>query len=90
MPVAKAYPPKTDNALKAFHQQVCEANIATHHKLSLFYYVLLDYDLSNEVPSASESFAAASGIPKNYQLFMNGLWYMDQEDFSVRLLVCAK
>lgn len=58
--------------------------MSTHHKLSLFYYVLLDFDSSNGPPYASQEFVAASGIPANYQLFMQGLWYMDRLEFAVR------
>lgn len=81
--VAKTYPPKTDASLKQFHQAVCEANIASHHKLSLFYYVLLDFDLANGAQSASERFAMKAGMPSNYKLVMNGLWHMDREEFEV-------
>lgn len=82
--IAKTYPPKTDAALKQFHQAVCDANIAAHHKLSLFYYVLLDFDLANGAQSASERFAMRAGMPSNYKLVMNGLWHMDREEFEVR------
>lgn len=81
---AKVYPPKTENALKQFHQSVCDAPMSTHHKLSLFYYVLLDFDSANGPPYASQEFITASGIPENYQLFMQGLWYMDHLEFPVR------
>lgn len=83
-PTAKTYPPKTDASLKQFHQAVCDANIAAHHKLSLFYYVLLDFDLANGARSASERFAMKAGMPSNYKLVMNGLWHMDREEFEVR------
>ncbi|KAJ4155516.1 hypothetical protein LMH87_000756 [Akanthomyces muscarius] len=81
----KVYPPKTDNALKQLHQSVCDATVSTHHKLSLFYYVLLDFDGSNGPSYISQEFVAASGLPANYQLFMQGLWYMDHLEFSSAL-----
>lgn len=59
------------------------------HKLSLFYYLVLDFDTSNEQKAISEGFTAASGIPNRYQIFMQGLWYMDQLDFSVSLASSA-
>ncbi len=86
---AKVYPPKTDNALKQLHQSVCDAGVSTHHKLSLFYYVLLDFDGANGAPYISQEFIAASSLPANYQLFMQGLWHMDHLEFSVRHPSCS-
>ncbi|OAA57761.1 hypothetical protein ISF_07002 [Cordyceps fumosorosea ARSEF 2679] len=82
---AKAYPPKTDSALKQLHQSVCDASMPTHHKLSLFYYILLDFDGPNGPPYISQDFITASGLPANYQIFMQGLWYMDQLEFASAL-----
>ncbi|KAL6363980.1 hypothetical protein LRP88_03412 [Fusarium phalaenopsidis] len=79
---AKIYPPKTDNALKQLHQQICEANMSMHHKYSIFYYILLDFDQTSEHESVSEAFVEASGMPKKYEIFMKGLWYLDRHDFS--------
>lgn len=56
--------------------------MSTHHKLSLFYYILLDFDVANERSSVSEGFSNASSIPTNYQIFMKGLWHMDRQDFE--------
>ncbi|KAG5951813.1 hypothetical protein E4U53_002252 [Claviceps sorghi] len=79
---AKIYPPKTEIALRQLHQQICEAGMSMHHKLSLFYYILLDFDdLSNDI-RVSDDFVALSGMPANYQLFMKGLWYMDRQEYS--------
>ncbi|EGX95836.1 hypothetical protein CCM_00490 [Cordyceps militaris CM01] len=82
---AKVYPPKTDNALKQLHQSICDAAMSTHHKLSLFYYVLLDFDGVSGSPYVSQEFIAASGLAANYQLFMRGLWHMDHLQFSTAL-----
>lgn len=57
--------------------------MAAHHKLSLIFYLFLDYDLANPEPLPSEVFAEKSGMPRNYQIFMKGLWHMDREEFSV-------
>jgi len=78
------YPPKTENALKTLHQQVCDANMSMQHRLSIFYYILLDYDTVNGRSQYSEIFASNSGVPKKYQIFMKGLWYMDRQQFPVR------
>ncbi|KAM3444291.1 hypothetical protein MY4824_000180 [Beauveria thailandica] len=82
---AKVYPPKTDNALKQLHQSVCDAAMSTNHKLSLFYYILLDCDGANNSCYSSQDFVAACGLPTNYQLFMQGLWYMDHLEFGTAL-----
>ncbi|KAH7002326.1 nuclear pore complex assembly-domain-containing protein [Ilyonectria destructans] len=79
---AKVYPPKTDNAVKQLHQQICDANMSMHYKFSLFYYVLLDFDEASGHQNVSEAFVEASGMPKKYQIFMKGLWYMDKQDFA--------
>ncbi|OAQ66373.1 nuclear pore complex assembly domain-containing protein [Pochonia chlamydosporia 170] len=79
---AKAYPPKTENALRQLHQQICDAGMSMHHKFSLLYYILLDFDDANKDAFVSGSFASLSGMPANYQLFMKGLWHMDREEFT--------
>lgn len=57
--------------------------MSMHHKLSLFYYILLDFDASDSRGAASDRFASAYGMPRNYQLLMKGLWYLDRQEFSV-------
>ncbi|KND86808.1 Uncharacterized protein ely5 [Tolypocladium ophioglossoides CBS 100239] len=82
--VSKAYPPKADNALRQLHQQICEAGMSVHHKQSLLYYILLDFDVTSS-QSVSEGFASESGMPSNYQVFMKGLWYLDRQDYQKAL-----
>ncbi|KAG5973975.1 hypothetical protein E4U55_000151 [Claviceps digitariae] len=82
---AKIYPPKTETALRQLHQQICEAGMSMHHKLSLFYYILLDFDDLNNDIHPSDDFASLSGMPANYELFMKGLWYMDRQQYSKAL-----
>jgi hypothetical protein len=82
--LGKLYPPKSDNALRNLHKQICDATMSLHHKYSLLYYVLLDFDESDARTLASDTFATASGTPKNYQILMKGLWYLDQQMFPVR------
>lgn len=55
-----------------------------HHRLSIFYYVLLDFDAAGGKARCSEDFAAASGVPRKYQIFMKGLWLLDRHQFQVR------
>ncbi|KAF3068184.1 Protein ELYS [Trichoderma lentiforme] len=82
---SKVYPPKNDNGVKQLHQQICESNMSMHHKLSLIYYVLLDFDTVEGQASLSETFASASSMPQKYEIFMKGLWYMDGLEFSTAL-----
>lgn len=56
-----------------------------HHKFSIFYYLLLDFDQVSGRENASEAFADASGMPRKYQIFMKGLWYLDKQQFSVSI-----
>jgi len=81
----KLYPPKSDSALRNLHKQICDATMSLHHKYSLLYYLLLDFDESDAQTLASDGFATASGMPKNYQTLMKGLWYLDQQMFPKAL-----
>lgn len=81
----KLFPPTSDEALRKLHQQICDSSMSLHHKFSLLYYVLLDFgDDFSARAQASDEFATASGMPKNYQILMKGLWLLDQQDFEVR------
>ncbi|KAK4124628.1 hypothetical protein N657DRAFT_644873 [Parathielavia appendiculata] len=82
----KAYPPRGDSGLQALHQQICEAKVSPHAKLSVFYYLLLDYDeLRGARSNLAEALAEESGLPKNYQILMRGLWHMDRREFKFAL-----
>lgn len=61
--------------------------MTTHHKLSALYYLLLDHDegLSSARAKLSDNFAAQTGMPQRYQIFMSGLWHMDRLQFAVAL-----
>jgi len=81
---AKSYPPRTENALHGLHQQICAAKTGPHQKLSVLYYLLLDYDEGLSPRSQlAESFARQAGLPKSYQILIKGLWYMDRLQFQV-------
>lgn len=83
--LGKAYPPKGENGLRSLHQQVCENKVSAHHKLSVFYYLLLDYDgVRGSKSQLAEDFAIRSGLPKKYQILMRGLWHMDRKEFKAR------
>jgi hypothetical protein len=66
------------------HKHICECKASAHHKLSVFYYLLLDFDLVRGMKSQlAEEFAASSGLPSKYQILMRGLWHMDRKEFKV-------
>lgn len=84
--MAKLYPPKNEQALVNLHQQITSSeNIASHHKLSVLFYLLLDIDDLSDGTNKAESFAARAGVPAKYQVFMKGLWHMDRQSFAVAL-----
>lgn len=86
------YPPKSEATLLQLHQAVTSStNIATHHKLSILYYLLLDIDdlapsqKTRDDATKAEQFANRSGLPNKYQLLIKGLWYLDRQSFAVGL-----
>ncbi|KAB5542451.1 nuclear pore complex assembly-domain-containing protein [Coniochaeta sp. 2T2.1] len=82
----RTYPPKGDNGLRSLHKHICDSKVSTHHKLSVFYYLLLDYDFVRGGKSQlAEEFAVNSGVPAKYQLLMRGLWHMDRKEFKFAL-----
>ncbi|KAK1757265.1 protein ELYS [Echria macrotheca] len=83
---AKAYPPKGDNGLRHLHHQICESKVSPHHKLSILYYLLLDYDdLRGARSNLAESLAEDSALPSKYQILMRGLWHLDRKEFKFAL-----
>ncbi|KAK0625311.1 nuclear pore complex assembly-domain-containing protein [Bombardia bombarda] len=82
----KAYPPKGDSGLRSLHHQICESKVSSHHKLSVLYYMLLDYDdVRGARSQLAESLAQESGLPAKYQILMRGLWHMDRKEFQFAL-----
>jgi hypothetical protein len=60
--------------------------VSAHHKLSVFYYLLLDYDwVRGTTSQLAEEFTASSGLPAKYQILMHGLWHMDRNEFKYAL-----
>jgi hypothetical protein len=59
--------------------------MSPQQKLSVLYYLLLDYDDSLGPRSQiAEKLASKTGLPAKYQILMKGLWHMDRLQFSVR------
>jgi len=59
--------------------------MSPHQKISVLYYMLLDYDedAANPRLQIAETFARRTGLPRKYQIFMKGLWYMDRLRLNV-------
>lgn len=78
--VAKLYPPQNEDARRVLHANICNSSLTEHHKLSILYYLLLDWDLPNPSNSLSDNFAIAASVPSQYHIFMRGLWFLDKRE----------
>lgn len=79
----KLYPPKTNGELRNLHKAVVESAGEDHHKLSVIFYILLDFDAPTGRRDYSTAFERSSFLPEKYQIYMKGLWHMDQLEFEV-------
>ena len=79
----KLYPPKSNQDLRGLHKSIVESSGPDHHKISVLYYVLLDFDLPTGRRVYSGSFEKSSFLPAKYQIYMKGLWHLDRLDFEV-------
>jgi hypothetical protein len=79
----KLYPPKTNGDLKNLHKAIVESNGADLHKISVLYYILLDFDAPTGGRKYSLAFEQKAFLPQKYQIYMKGLWHMDQLQFEV-------
>ncbi|ROW02397.1 hypothetical protein VMCG_06088 [Cytospora schulzeri] len=85
---SKSYPPKGDDGLYQLHQKICDSQSSVHQKLSVFYYLLLDFNEhlgSQTRTSFADIFAGRFAVPKKYETFMKGLWNMDRQQFNLAL-----
>ncbi|RKF57214.1 Protein ELYS [Erysiphe neolycopersici] len=81
----KLFPPKPSDGLKNLHKSVIETNGADHYKLSVFYYVLLEFDQMTKTCESSKALVQKSFLPKKYQTLIKGLWHMDHQEFEIAL-----
>lgn len=78
------YPPRDERGLRNLHTAICNAKVSAHHKLSVLYYLLLDFDLvRGHTSTVADDFVSKSGLPRKYHLMMRGLWHMDRKEFKV-------
>lgn len=52
-------------------------------KISVFYYVLLEFDYATGERRASNELAEKAFLPEKYQIYMKGLWHLDRREFEV-------
>ncbi|KAM7185276.1 protein ELYS [Rhypophila sp. PSN 637] len=82
----KTYPPRGENGLRSLHKQIIESKVTLYHKLSVLYYLLLDFDCTFGTQSQlAQSLADEASLPQKYQILMRGLWHMDHKEFKFAL-----
>ncbi|MCJ1376050.1 hypothetical protein MMC20_007288 [Loxospora ochrophaea] len=69
------YPPRSNQDLRNLHERIITAPRADHQKQSLVYYILKDIP---KAAQAAQSFADSCFLPKKYQIFIDGIWYLDK------------
>lgn len=82
----KYYPPSTHEDLKMLHKVVVDSAAADYHKISVLYYIMLDLDSQTRKKNIALNFEKQSSLPRKYQIYMRGLWYLDRLEFEVRQL----
>lgn len=82
----KYYPPKSNSDLRHLHKAVVESSGADHHKISVLYYILLDFDAPTRRRIHSTAFEENSFLPQKYQIYMKGLWHLDRLEFEVSFM----
>ncbi|POS83828.1 hypothetical protein EPUL_002757 [Erysiphe pulchra] len=85
----RLFPPKPSDGLKNLHKSVIETNGSDHYKLSVFYYVLLEFDQVTKTCESSKALVQKSFLPKKYQTLVKGLWHMDHQEFEIALQYLA-
>ncbi|KAI0999225.1 hypothetical protein K3495_g8970 [Podosphaera aphanis] len=82
---SKFYPPKCNSDLRELHRAIIETTSTDHHKLSVLFYVLLDFGHCTRKSKFINVLEQKSLLPRAYQTFMRGLWYMDRLEFKLAL-----
>ena len=77
---SKLYPPRSNQDLRNLYQRIVTSTSPDHHKQSLVYYILKDLPSQ---PQSSVDYAKNSYIPNKYQVFIDGIWYLDRLVFEV-------
>jgi len=69
--------------LRDLHEAIVKSDGADHHKISILYYILLDFDAPTGRRDYSAVFEKAAYLPEKYAIYMRGLWNMDRLEFDV-------
>jgi hypothetical protein len=79
----RIYPPSPEDQLRELHKRINAAPISDHYKHSLFFYLLKDFSDGDgeEVPIA-ESFAQKVHLEKRFWTFVEGLWLLDNLEYT--------
>ncbi|MCJ1392404.1 hypothetical protein MMC18_005271 [Xylographa bjoerkii] len=72
---SKLYPPRSNNDLRILFDRITSSTSPDHQKQSLVYYILRDLPPKK---TTAEAFAESSYLPEKYQVFIDGIWYLDR------------
>jgi hypothetical protein len=67
------------------HKTICASPVPDHHKLSVLFYILIDIDYPTGRREFSLAFEEMAFLPKQYSIYMKGLWHMDRQEFEAAL-----
>lgn len=81
----KFYPSKSNSDLRSLHKAIIESNGDEHHKISILFYILLDFDAPTGRRNYSTKFERFSFLPQKYSIYMKGLWHLDRLEFEMAL-----
>jgi len=81
----KFYPAKSNTDLRSLHKAIIESGGEEHHKISILFYILLDFDAPTGRRNYSGEFESCSFLPPKYSIYMKGLWHLDRLDFNAAL-----
>ena len=77
------YPPRSNQDLRNLCRLILASASPDHQKQSLIYYILKDIPNSSQ---SAEVFARSSFMPNKYQIFIDGIWFLDRLMFEVHLI----
>ncbi|KAF8857095.1 hypothetical protein BDZ45DRAFT_675034 [Acephala macrosclerotiorum] len=82
---AKYYPPKSNGDLRNLHKAIVESGSADTQKISVLYYLLLEFDHPTGARDYSTALEQRAFLPAKYQIYMKGLWHLDRKEFELAL-----
>ncbi|KAE8445586.1 hypothetical protein EG329_013219 [Mollisiaceae sp. DMI_Dod_QoI] len=83
---SKYYPPKSNGDLRNLHKTIVESGgSADTQKISVLYYLLLEFDYPTGQRVHSTELEQRAFLPAKYQIYMKGLWHLDRREFELAL-----